>query len=118
MSTNNQKDHWNLKMALKVLESETVDSKLWSEAVEWLLLFGPPEIKEMILQSSGMATRECFPSLNAQGFTDDGQPYYTIKDLADALNVTEEAILEKMADKEDQQGVRCLVDETETRKLQ
>ena len=118
MGTDNRKNLWDLQSALKILESKTVDSKLWSEAVEWLMLYGPPEIKEMILQSSGMATHECFPSLRAQGFTSEGQPCYTVKDLADALNMTEEEIIEKMTDLEDQQGVKHLVDETETNKIQ
>ena len=38
------KDEWDLDTALKVVQNKTVDSKLWAEAVEWLLLYGPPEI--------------------------------------------------------------------------
>ncbi len=118
MSDANQKNFWNLEIALKILESKTVDSKLWSEAVEWLLLHGPFEIKEMILQSSGMATKEYYPSLKAQGFTTEGEPCYTVKDLAAALNVDEREILEKIEEVEDKHGIRHLFDESETHKIQ
>lgn len=118
MSNDGKKNSWNLEMALNVLGSQTVDAKLWSGAVEWLLLYGPPDIQEMILQSSGMATKKCFPTLKAQGFTDDGQPCYTTKDLAEALDVPEEEVLEKIADLEDQHDVQHLFDDAETKKIQ
>ena len=118
MSSTRQKDFWNLEAALKALESETVDSKLWAEAVEWLLLYGPPEIREIILQSSGMATREYYPSLKAQSFTGDGEPCYTVKDLAEALHLDEQELLEKIENSEDLHGTKHLFDETEVRKLQ
>ena len=39
---------WTLESALAVLEHPTVDSKLWAEAVEWLLVYGPPEVRELL----------------------------------------------------------------------
>ena len=36
------KDLWDLESAMKVLTHDSVDSKLWAEAVEWLILYGPP----------------------------------------------------------------------------
>ena len=37
------KDQWTEETAMKILQNPTVDSKLWAEAVEWLILFGPEE---------------------------------------------------------------------------
>lgn len=118
MDDKNFKDHWNLEMAVRVMENKTVDGKLWSEAVEWLLLYGPPEIKTLILEASGVATNECFPNLKATGFTDDGQPCYDLKDLANSLGIPAEEVAQKITDIENQQEIKQLFDKEETRKIQ
>jgi hypothetical protein len=94
------KDEWTLKSAMEILAHPTVDSKLWSEAVEWLLLHGPPEIQTMLQQASGHATQKTFPELEPEGFTPEGEPCYNIQKLAQSLGITEEevaALLEEKA---------------------
>lgn len=75
------RNEWDLSMALQVLHSETVDSKIWAEAVKWLFLFGPPAIREKISQASSMATGEFFPELSPVGYTEQGMPCTTSKNL-------------------------------------
>lgn len=96
----NLKDEWDLKSAMQVLEHKTVDSKLWAEAVEWLILYGPPEIQKLLLQASAQATESSFPELKPSHYTDDGLPYYDIAALAVELGTTEEEIRATIAQKE------------------
>ena len=113
-----KKDEWTVETALEILQHPTVDSKPWSEAVEWLLLYGPPEIQELLQQASGHATRDSFPELTPIGFTADGQPCYSVAELAKALGISEQEAAESISEKEQQHGVRQLFDEEETTKLQ
>ena len=39
------KDTWDVDSAMQILQHQTVDAKLWAEAVEWLILYGPDEIR-------------------------------------------------------------------------
>jgi hypothetical protein len=94
------KDHWTLENALKVLQHQTVDAKLWAEAVEWLLLYGPPEVQALLLHASGIASQECFPELKAERSSQDGQPCYDIAAIARALGITEEDAYKTLAEKE------------------
>ena len=112
------KDEWDLGMALQVLHSETVDSKIWSEAVKWLFLFGPPQIREMISQASSMATGEFFPELSPIGYTDAGEPLYDIKKLAESLGMSEEEALAKMAELEAEHDIKSLYDAPGTHTIQ
>lgn len=96
----NFKDEWDIESALKVLEHKTVDSKLWAEAVEWLILYGPPEIQKLLLEASTHATESSFPELKPSHYTDDGQPYYDIAALAAELGTTEEAVRATIEQKE------------------
>jgi hypothetical protein len=105
-------------MALQVLQSETVDSKIWSDAVKWLLLFGPPEIREMISQASSMATSEFFPELSPIGYSETGEPLYDIKKLAESLGMSEEEALAKMTDLERELGVQSVYDASQAHKVQ
>jgi hypothetical protein len=105
-------------MALQVLHSETVDGKVWSEAVKWLFLFGPPAIREMISQASSMATGEFFPELAPIGYTDQGEPLYDIKKLAESLGMSEEEALAKMEELEAEHEIQSLYDAPEARKIQ
>ncbi len=86
------KDQWDLDTALQVVQNKTVDSKLWAEAVEWLLLYGPPEVVSILLQASGHATEQVYPELQAANYTSDGTPIYDVSNLAKTLGLSEEEI--------------------------
>lgn len=94
------KELWDLQSAMKVLENDTVDSKLWAEAVEWLMLYGPPEIQELLLEASATATNKSFPGLTPTHFTASGQPVYDVKALAENLGVSEDEVRKILKDKE------------------
>ncbi len=116
--TMNLKDEWDVDSAMRVLQHQTVDAKLWADAVEWLMLYGPEEIREILLNSSGMATHECFPNLQAKGYTADGQPCYSVKDLAKSLNISEEQAKEMIQEKEKSHKIHHFIDEEDTLKVQ
>ncbi len=94
------KDLWDMESALKVLAHDTVDGKLWAEAVKWLILHGPVEIRQLLLEASSIATRVSFPQLQPSHYTADGQPCYNIKDLAKSLNITEKEVTDLLQQKE------------------
>ena len=94
------KDEWDLDTALKVVQNKTVDSKLWAEAVEWLLFYGPPEIVSILLQASGHATEKVFPEVQAADVTDDGQPVYDATQLAHSLGMSVDEVRKILNDKE------------------
>jgi len=100
-------------MAMEVLQSQTVDSKVWADATKWLLLYGPPEIKEIIGQASNMATQRYFPEISPKSFNDSGQPCYNIADIAKALNVSEAEAFNELARIEAEDGVQILVESDE-----
>ena len=93
------KDHWDVDTALKIVQNKTVDSKLWAEAVEWLLLYGPPEIVSILLEASGYATSQTFPELKP-GYTHDGNPVYDAAGLARSLGIPEEEIVKLLKDEQ------------------
>ena len=109
---------WTLESALAVLEHPTVDSKLWAEAVEWLLVYGPPEIRELLTAASGHATRASFPELKPQGYGPDGSPCYDIADLARSLGISEEEARRQLAEKEARHGVQHGIGDEDTTTLQ
>ena len=109
---------WTLESALAVLEHPTVDSKLWAEAVEWLLVYGPPEVRELLTAASGHATRASFPELKPQGYGPDGSPCYNIGDLARSLGISEEEARRQLAEKEARHGVQHGIDDEATTTLQ
>ena len=108
------KDHWTLENALKVLQHQTVDAKLWSEAVEWLLLYGPSEIQTLLLHASGIATQECFPDLKAERYTEGGQPCYDIAAIARTLGIDREEAYKTIAEKEMAHRLRHFIDPDDT----
>jgi len=112
------KNQWDLGMALEVLQSETVDSELWASAVKWLLLYGPPGIREVLQQASTMATHHCFPSLKPVGYDENGDPCYDISELARTLEIPEEEAGARLVDMETEHHVRQLMTGKELRKLQ
>lgn len=114
----NFKNSWTLEMAMAVLENKTIDSKTWSEAVEWLLLYGPPEIRQVLDQASHTATSVCYPELKPTGYTPDGEPCYQIDDIAESLGISREEAIEKMTELEEIHGFRHLYEDEETYKIQ
>jgi hypothetical protein len=84
------KDLWDLESAMKVLTHDSVDSKLWAKAVEWLIFHGPPEIRQLLIDASTMATLGSFPNLKPTHYTSDGQAFYNIGALAKSLGIDEE----------------------------
>ncbi len=112
------KDQWSLETAMQVLENKIVDSKLWAEAVEWLMLYGPEEIRQILLQSSGVATNECFPDLKAAGYAPDGQPCYNVAEIAEALKISKNEAKEIIMKKQQEHQVPHFIDEDETHKMQ
>ena len=111
------REHWNLEMALEVLKNKSVESRTWSEAAKWILLYGPPELQEVMRQASNIATRSCFPELEPERYTDAGEPCYDIEKVAEVLGVTKQEALEKMAEMEYEQGIQHLFDGSETHKI-
>lgn len=109
---------WNLQMALEVMGSETVDSRTWSEAVKWLILYGPPELRDILTQASAMATSEHFPELKPVRYTPDGQPCYDIQAIAGSLGASVDEVRDQIRKMEEEQGVRYFVDPDETRNIQ
>ena len=86
------KDLWDLESAMKILGHPSVEAELWAEAVEWLLVNGPAEIRRILLEASQQATKAQFPELQPSHFTADGQPIYDVAALARALNISEKEI--------------------------
>lgn len=109
---------WNVAMALDILGNETVDSELWAEAVKWLMLYGPPGIKQLLGGAAGTATNSCFPGLRARRFTRDGQPCYDIRELAEALEISEEEARAKIANLEEEHGGQQIFAPVDTHEIQ
>ncbi len=113
----NFRDSWTLEMAMDVVQQKNVDGETWSEAVKWLLLYGPPEVRSMLQQASGHATTDCFPELTATGYTEDGQPCYDVKALAATLGISEAEVGQKINELQSAHGLRQLFAESETLKV-
>jgi len=117
MTVNNQYG-WTLEKAIEIVQHPAVDSKVWSEAVEWLLLNGPPDIRQVLQEASGHAIKECFPDLETKGFTIEGETCYNVDDIAKVLNITKEEALQHIKEKESEHGIRQLFSDKETQKIQ
>ena len=109
---------WTVDAAMEILQHPTVDSKIWAEAVEWLMIYGPKEIKALLEQASGHATRENFPDLQPQRYAPDGSPCYEIADLARSLGISEEEAKIQLAEKEQKHGMQHGFSEDDTTGLQ
>ena len=112
------KDQWNLEMALEVLKNKTVDSKIWSDAAKWLMIYAPPELQKIMKKASSIATYSYCPQLAPERYTAAGTPCYNVEKVAEALGVTREDALEKMAEMEYDQGIQHLYDISETYSIQ
>ncbi len=116
--TDDLRQQWDVEMAMAVLENKTVDGKLWAEAVEWLMLYGPPQIREILSQASSVATSECFPELRPTGYSPDGQPCYDVKVLSESLGLSQDEIMKKLGEMEIKQEAIHLYSADEVQKLQ
>ena len=112
------KEEWSLQSALEIVQHPTVDSQIWAQAVEWLLLYGPPEIKDILTQASGTATKENFPELRANHFAPDGTPCYNITELAEALGISEDEAQAQLREMEAKSGIRQGYADDDTKPLQ
>jgi len=112
------KQQWSLESAMEILQHPTVDSEIWSQAVEWLLIYGPPEVQDLLQQASGHATRENFPELQPQRYGPDGSPCYDIADLARSLGLSEEETRAQLAEKEEKHGIQHGFSDDDTTTLQ
>ncbi len=112
------KKSWTEETAMEILKHPTVDSKLWAEAVEWLMLYGTPEVRDLLLNASGIATHDCFPNLKPESYTADGQPCYNISALAKSLELEEDEVRRIIAEKEKMHGTRHAVESDDVYKIQ
>lgn len=112
------KQEWNVEMAMAVLGNKTVAADLWAEAVEWLMLYGPPQIKELLGQASSMATGKEFPELCPTGYNKDGDPLYDMEKLAESLGISATEATERLQQKEQEQDVQHLFSGAEAMKVQ
>lgn len=112
------KNEWTVESAMEILQHPTVDGKIWAEAVEWLLLYGPPEIRKLLTEASAHAANKEFPGLKPQGVAEDGELVYSVAELAEALGISEEEASGIIAEKERRHGIRHLYDEQDTKKVQ
>lgn len=108
---------WDTEMAMAVMQDPHADPKMWSDAVRWLLLYGPAEVKALIQQASSHATSEQFPDLKTLGYTEDGQPVYDIKSLAESLGISEEEAGKKLSEMQSEAGQRTIFEPKETHKM-
>ena len=108
------KDLWDLESALKVLAHDSVDSKLWAEAVEWLILYGPVEIRQLLFDASTTATAGSFPQLKPIHYTSDGQACYDIGEFAKTLGIDEEEAKKILQEKEQEHHFLQLFDADKT----
>ncbi|MBW2466806.1 MAG: hypothetical protein JRF02_05845 [Deltaproteobacteria bacterium] len=111
------KDEWNLEMALDVLKNKSVDSKVWSDAAKWIMLYGPPELQEVMREASEIATKSCFPELEPERYTENGEPCYNIEKIAEALGMTREEAMERIAEIQEEHGIKHLFDASETENI-
>jgi len=109
---------WTLENALYILQHPTVDSKVWAEAVEWLLLNGPPQIKKLLLNASDHATQSQFPDITAKKYTPEGDLCYDIGDIAKALGVETEEVKKILEEKERNHSTRHGFEDDDTTIIQ
>jgi hypothetical protein len=112
------REQWTVGSAMEILRHPTVESRIWAEAVEWLLLYGPPEIRELLGEASSHATAMEFPDLKPVSYTPDGEPVYAIAQVAAKLGISEEEAAEIIGRKEKKHGRLHRLSGEETRKLQ
>ena len=105
-------------MALQVLHSQMVDCQTWADAAKWLILCGPPAIKQILLQASASAASQSFPDLKPAGFNEDGDPHYDLVDLAEALGADPEILHRSLTNLEEEAESLLGAAEEDIRKIQ
>jgi len=73
------------------------------------MLFGPPEIKEILFRASGIATETYFPELQPIYRDPEGKPYYDVAVLARALGLSEEEAQEIIRRRESEHQMQHLI---------
>ena len=96
---------------MQVLSHESVDSKVWAEAVEWLMLYGPREVRDLLLEASRSATSASFPDLKPSHFTTSGEPLYDVASLARTLGIQAKEAQEILRRKEETHGGTVLLED-------
>lgn len=91
------RDKWDTEMAVAILASDTVDAATWIEAIRWLLLYGPAEVRNVLVEASLAATSRQFPQLIPEGYSPEGEPVYSLEALAAALGISTEELVEAIA---------------------
>jgi predicted transcriptional regulator len=76
------------------------------------MLYGPPEIKQLLLEASATATNNSFPSLTPTHYSTNGEPVYNTKELAESLGIPEEEVQKILAEKEQAHGAALLTPHT------
>jgi hypothetical protein len=112
------KEQWNLDMALDVLKSKSIDSKTWADAAKWILLYGPSALQHIMQEASGLAISSCYPQLEAERYTESGEPCYAIEKIAEILGMSKRETLQKMAELESEHDIRNLYESSETENIQ
>lgn len=112
------REKWTAAAAMEILAHPTVDSRLWAEAVEWLLLYGPPEIRALLQEASGYAAGLEFPDLKVAGMNGAGDPVYSIAALAQMLGISEEEAAAMLARQEQRHGISHCFGEEDITKVQ
>ena len=112
------RESWDVEHALYIMQHPTVDAQIWAAAVEWLLLYGPEDVRDKLLSASMYATAAQFPDLKAIGCTPDGELCYDISEMAAALGIDVAEAQEMLREKEMSHGIRHGFTEDETYKVQ
>ena len=112
------RDQWNIEMAMQVLVSDSVDSQTWTEAAKWLMLYGPVELQQVLLEASSHATGTFFPELKASAFTKDGEPLFRLDHIAEALGADSETVKKTLQHSTAEGEDIVLLDEEDTFKIQ
>lgn len=110
-------NHWDVDMALAVMQDPHAEAKTWADAVRWLLLNGPPTLQDLIRQAASAAFSTQFPELKPQGYTASGEPVYDLKALAKTLGISETEAGQRLSDMQGAAGVRTLYAPKETHQL-
>lgn len=110
-------NHWDVEMALAVMQDPHAEAKTWADAVRWLLVNGPPALRELIQQAASAATSAQFPELKPQGYTDSGEPVYDLRALAASLGISEAEAGQRLSEMQGAAGVRTLYSPKETHRL-
>lgn len=109
---------WTTESAMEILRHPTVDSQIWADAVEWLMLFGPPEIRELLQQAGSQTIQENFPELRVRRFAQDGSLCYDLGEIAQILSITEKEAREQLQEMEAKHGIRYGFSEDDTSEIQ